>query len=147
MEAKNLRIGNLVGIQETALHADGCNHLEAIFEIEELKKDVAQFKGFHAGEYYKDLKPIELNEAWLKLYGWKTYAESSVCKGWAIGENPITHDYLLTLTWMKNEDGTLAECFYKNGHFVVKYFHQLQNLFFAITGTELELKHESSTCC
>ena len=27
MEAKNLRVGNLVGIEETALHADGCNHL------------------------------------------------------------------------------------------------------------------------
>jgi len=50
MEAKNFRIANLVGIEETALHADGCNHLEAIFEIEELKKDLAQFKGFHTGE-------------------------------------------------------------------------------------------------
>ena len=28
----------------------------------------------------------------------------------------------------------------------LKYVHELQNLFFAITGTELELKHECSTC-
>lgn len=146
MEAKNLRIGNLVGIKKTALHADGCNTENTYFEIEELKKNVVQFKGFHAGEYYKDLEPIKLNEAWLKLYGWKVYADSSVCKGWAIGENPMTRDYLLTLTWMKNDDGTLAECFYKNGHFIINYFHQLQNLFFAITGTELKLTHETSTC-
>src|SRR5690554_2759189 len=78
MEAKNLRIGNLVGIGETALHSDGCNHLEAIFEIEEIKKDVVRFKGYHAGEYYKDLKGIKLNEGMLSLYGFKRSSEKLI---------------------------------------------------------------------
>ena len=34
MEAKNLRIGNLVGIEKTALHSDGCNTENTYFEIE-----------------------------------------------------------------------------------------------------------------
>ena len=42
MEAKNLRIGNLVGIKKTALHSDGCNTENAYFEIEELKKYAEQ---------------------------------------------------------------------------------------------------------
>ena len=44
---------------------------------------------------------------------------------------------------MKNDDGTLKECFYKNGYFIIKYVHQLQNLYFALTGEELTIKTTS----
>ena len=140
MKTTDLRIGNLIGIKETALHADGCNHSEAIFEIEEIKKDVVQFKGYHANEYYKDLNPIPLTEQWLLDFGFEICTKSGVHNGWGIGENPLTHDYILFLVWMKNEDGTLAELFYRNGYHTIKYVHQLQNLYFAITREELILK-------
>lgn len=146
MEAKNLRIGNLVGIEETALHADGCNHLEAIFEIEELKKDVAHFKGFHAGEYYKDLKGVKLNDGLLSLYGFK---KDGLGNMWI---DLMTHWFSLRLVdgfyyplyaqvpEMSHED---EQRVFMNR---IESLHELQNLFFAITGTELELKHERSTC-
>lgn len=141
MEAKKLRIGNLVGIQETALHADGCNHLEAIFEIEELKKDVVQFKGYHSGEYYKDLKGIKLNEGMLSLYGFKRSSDKLIYL-------PIPQ-IKSEIHFEKHAYGNVITLQSSVGMFIpndIEYFHELQNLFFAITGQELELKHERSTC-
>jgi hypothetical protein len=141
MKAKKLRIGNIVGIKETALHADGCNHLEAIFEIEELKKDVAQFKGFHTGEYYKDLKGIELNEGLLSLYGFKRSNDKLIYLPIPQIKSEIhfeKHAYGNVITLQSN-----VGMFIPND---IEYFHELQNLFFAITGEELELKHEHSSC-
>ena len=135
MEAKNLRIGNLVGIEETALHADGCNHLEAIFEIEELKKDVVQFKGYHAGEYYKDLKGIKLNEGMLSLYGFKRSSEKLIYI-------PIPQ-IKSEIHFEKHAYGNVITLQSSVGMFIpndIEYFHELQNLFFTITGEELELK-------
>lgn len=141
MEAKNLRIGNLVGIEETALHADGCNYLEAIFEIEELKKDVAHFKGYHTGEYYKDLKGIKLNEGMLSLYGFKRSSDKLIYL-------PIPQ-IKSEIHFEKHAYGNVITLQSSVGMFIpndIEYFHELQNLFFAITGQELELKHERSTC-
>ena len=132
MKKTELRIGNFVGIKETALHADGCNHSEAIFEIEEIKKDVVQFKGYHANEYYKDLKPIPLTEQWLLDFGFKDeigyYSKGA---------------FLISLA----DD---ASCFFKDGRVSFKsmviienqpkYVHQLQNLYFALMQEELILK-------
>ena len=141
MEAKNLRIGNLVGIGETALHSDGCNHLGAIFEIEEIKKDVVKFKGYHTGEYYKDLKGIKLNEGMLSLYGFKRSSEKLIYL-------PIPQ-IKSEIHFEKHAYGNVITLQSSVGMFIpndIEYFHELQNLFFAITGQELELKHERSTC-
>jgi len=141
MKVKKLRIGNLVGIKETALHADGCNHLEAIFEIEELKKDVAQFKGYHTGEYYKDLKGLKLNDGLLSLYGFKRSSDKLIYL-------PIPQ-IKSEIHFEKHAYGNVITLQSSVGMFIpndIEFFHELQNLFFAITGTELELTHEHSTC-
>ena len=141
MEAKNLRIGNLVGIEETALHADGCNHLEAIFEIEELKKDVVQFKGYYTGEYYKDLKGLKLNDGLLSLYGFKRSSDNLIYL-------PIPQ-IKSEIHFEKHAYGNVITLQSSVGMFIpndIEFFHELQNLFFAITGTELELTHKHSTC-
>ena len=70
MEAKKFRIGNLVSITKDALHYDGASK-DVIFEIAVLEEDVVGFKGFHTREYYKHIKPIELTEVLLKLYGFE----------------------------------------------------------------------------
>ena len=133
MKAKNLRIGNLVGIKKTALHADGCNTENTYFEIEELKKDVVQFKGFHAGEYYKDLEPIKLTDGMLKLYGFEVEYTNGGFLRWQRGNFKLI-DRRLPYP---------ASDYHRE---YVLHLHELQNLFFAITGTELELTHETSTC-
>lgn len=132
MKAKNLRIGNLVGIKKTSLHADGCNTENAYFEIEELKKDVVHFKGFHAGEYYKDLEPIKLNDGLLSLYGFKRYPWGLVKDGLLFNDNLDCKKLIFRIG--NGSETTLI------------YVHELQNLFFALTGAELEMNIERSTC-
>ena len=133
MKATELRIGNLVGIKETALHADGCNHSEAIFKIEEIKKDGVQFKGYHANEYYKDLKPIQLTEQWLLDFGFKVKGEF-----YDKGQLSI----LLANLKDNHPNGRV----YYNSWAIVqsqpKYVHQLQNLYFALTQEKLILERK-----
>lgn len=143
MEAKNLRIGNLVGIKETALHADGCSTENAYFEIEELKKYVVHFKGYHTGEYYKDLKGIKLNDGLLSLYGFKRD-----------GLGNMWIDLMTHWLSLRFADGfyyplyaQVPEMSHEDEQRVfinrIENLHELQNLFFAITGQELELKNNN----
>jgi hemerythrin superfamily protein len=55
---------------------------------------------------------------------------------WSFGENQITHDYMITVRYSKIIDGF----YYQNAHFRLRHLHQLQNLYFALTGEELEFK-------
>ena len=143
MKNTDLRIGNLAGIKETALHADGCNHSEAVFEIEEIKKDVVQFKGYHANEYYKDLNPIPITEQWLLDFGFKEVIVGSFIKE---SEGATLIVYII--------DG-VGECIFKHYSsysendidavnvvclLPVSHVHQLQNLYFTLTQEELILK-------
>ena len=141
MKKTDLRIGNLVGIKETAMHADGCNHSEAIFEIEEIKKDVVQFKAYHANEYYKDLNPIPLTEQWLLDFGFEdeggddyivTKGENSLLLS---VEKDSIRVFLIYLYGTYNSEYTFLED--------ILYVHQLQNLYFALTQKELILKERS----
>jgi len=141
MESKNFRIGNLVGIKKTALHADGCNTENTYFEIEELKKDVVHFKGFSTGEYYKDLEPIKLTDGLLSLYGFKKDGLGNMwidlVTHW-LSLNPVSSYYYplyAELPEMSHED---EQRVFLNR---IQNLHELQNLFFAINGTELELKY------
>jgi len=135
MEAKYFRIGNLVTIETTALHSDGLSDKNKVFEISELKTDVVQFKGFHAGEYYKDIKGVYLNASELKNLG--------------VRHNGLT-PYWLPLPKMKAElhfeiygseiVATLKSQFSDLILEPLRYVHDLQNLFFALMNEELEYK-------
>jgi hypothetical protein len=132
MKANELRIGNYAQDQEG-------NLLKVIsIDKDNVSYEVVDRSKFPLKKGWKAI-PIPITEEILLKCGFEKYAESVVCCGWFIGTNPLTHDYLLKITWMKNEDGSNAEIFYKNGHFVIKYLHQLQKLYFALTGEELEV--------
>tara|TARA_B100002049_G_C15736186_1_gene232538 strand:+ start:74 stop:493 length:420 start_codon:yes stop_codon:yes gene_type:complete len=138
MKAQELRIGNYVGINKTALHFDGCNSENAYFEIEELKKDVVQFKGFHVGEYYKDLKPIQLTEEWLLKLGFEKikYYKFSLDEGYIIieVEDENWEDLCLDV-FIQTAD--MIKPFYIT---YLEHVHHLQNLYHALTGQELEFR-------
>jgi hypothetical protein len=82
-----------------------------------------------------DYKPIPLTEEWLLKFGFSN-REAFSYKEWFIGFNPITHDWMFDICWLVGHDYP----FYRNGHFAIKYLHQLQNLYFALTGEELTIK-------
>ena len=80
----------------------------------------------------KDYSPIPLTPEWLERLGFEK-RESGVCYEWWNGINEVTHDWLVSITEMKDN----GQFFYRNGKHTIKYVHQLQNLFFALTGEEL----------
>jgi len=81
-------------------------------------------------------KPIPLTEEWLFKFGFKTRTTENISVQYFIGENPITGDWLFDIIWLKGDEYP----FYRNGFFKIKYVHQLQNLYFALTGEELTIK-------
>lgn len=92
---------------------------------------------------FSEIEPIELTEEWMMKFGFEREDTGSVSAQFNIGLNPVTHDYLFSLIWFKdykNDYELKGFPFYRNGHFTLKYVHQLQNLYFALTGEELTIK-------
>lgn len=142
MKPTDLRIGNLIHYPKWNAYGES-----DVFSVRELdsynqKLDLTNGVVHLPSCDLLIVKPIQITEQWLEGLGFKVYgATSPTLSGWAIGETP----YLLTLTCMKNYDGTLDGCFYDDGHYEVKYVHQLQNIFHSLTEEELELNPDFKT--
>lgn len=113
MKAKQIRIGNLV--------MDG-------HEVEKVNaRMISMLAGNHA-----DFDPIPLTEEWLLKFGFEFHVNAN-CENFY-----YTKDAFICIRC--DED---FEWFrYYNGDFYseIEYVHQLQNLYFALTGEELTLK-------
>ncbi|KEQ31208.1 hypothetical protein N180_02870 [Pedobacter antarcticus 4BY] len=79
-------------------------------------------------------QPILLSEEWLWDFKFEK-KEGGVANSWHIGHNPITKDWLMEVVQIVDDN----RFFYRNSHFKLKYVHQLQNLYFALTGEELTI--------
>ena len=139
MKPQDLRIGNLVTINQTALHFDGSGESESIFEIGEIRTDLVYFKGFHTGEYCSSLQPMPLTEGWLLTLGFTievgkhgVYYMHSIFKGFRVWKSDITSCWVIG---RKQFDNNLTYWIAD-----LKYVHQLQNIFYSLTGEELEVK-------
>jgi len=140
LKENELRIGNLFD------HMD-----DGILLIEEIKKDSDGFKGYYAvfrnGSikcHVSYLQPIPLTEVFLLENGFKEKRYEYTI--------PISDCGLVTLTLIPHDEFP-ADCSVcvsqKDGHnedeienvFLseIKYVHQLQNLFYALTNNELKL--------
>lgn len=141
MEAKDLRIGNLVSYSVD----------DKIIEITGIEKDtmygaLITAKGEIGKFWLSGLKPIKLTEDWLVKMGflknpnWSnenyTYYEAVNTPNRLglfyimYGKNCLGHD--MYFLGYPTESGTYSP---GNGRF--QYVHQLQNLYHALTGTEL----------
>jgi len=133
MKANELRIGNYINVPETKQ----CPFRIDLFDY--VTNGIGKFgqiisKDIHPLTWYlQDLSPIPLTEEWLLKFGfyfdlktdydgyWKKYKEGFEIRiykfedyfeyGWQLGHDPIK----------------------------IKYVHQLQNLYFSLTGEELTI--------
>lgn len=120
MNATELRIGNLI------LDGDGneCCINTAIIQIIEREK----------GHLFK---PIPLTEEWLKKLGFEIRSED---------EGISKYYYISGIPFELSEDGSSKgfdfSYFYDKPYYLcnVQYVHQLQNLYFALTGQDLAIK-------
>ena len=69
-------------------------------------------------------EPIELTEDWLFKFGFEKLNYTYWAKGLAVHNHDIVSFYML----------------YEQNRTYIKYVHQLQNLYFALTGEELKIK-------
>lgn len=114
MEVKGLMIGNYIyykgKLDRIGVVGSNCSYLE----------------GYGNGADDKDITPIPLTEEWLLRFGW---------------EKLLTAIGMFNETWInrfvKIEKTKSGDFLFKSIH--IKYVHQLQNLYFALTGEELVL--------
>lgn len=114
MDAKKLRIGNYVIPKYASPDVD----LYIDISAEELYKMDGKVYFF---------EPIPLTEQWLLDFGFE------------YGHNDYTIDFKL---YFETNDGSWSELdvLYEEKYIAtIKYVHQLQNLYFALTGEELKL--------
>lgn len=119
MEAKNLRIGNFVS---------DANASDSFFaKVRRLDYSRCYYGQFHSA--YSDLKPIPITEDWLIKFGFDLVVKEGNQGEFRVYQlNEIT--YNTNHGWWWRHQLAVQP----------KYIHELQNLFFALTGTELELK-------
>ena len=122
MKATELRIGNLVNYNNQQCEISASDF--AVFEMYEKKKlELTSYT------------PIPLTEEWLLKFGFESKYKS-VNMQWSFGG--------LELEQISDEDDDgnsipQEEIFYYDWKFKVKYVHQLQNLYFALTEKELKI--------
>jgi hypothetical protein len=130
MKANELRLGNWINayhndVQVTAINGEPDNYLAL-----QLHTTPNMVGATHGGMYY----PIPLTEEWLLKFGFEMKVEGipaiETIDIWSKDGYRFTKDvrgcwFLLGYNW-------------NTEHF--QHVHQLQNLYFALTGTELEIK-------
>jgi hypothetical protein len=121
MKANELRIGNLV--------LDGNKEIQVFMLDVDLDRDRVNYTGIEG------LKPIPLTKEWLLKFGFedvKQYNDFSFQK--------LMNDGLFFCLDDSLEVYIGQMQYFSHSLVVIKYVHQLQNLYFALTQEELEKK-------
>lgn len=139
IEAKDVRIGNIVaaGVQIVTI---------AGIYTREIEKDLPYKEHFYVsgfvGDYYcfnpNDLEPTPLTEDWLTKLGFTKIQEGDMAHPeiWRITYCPVLVETNFDL---QNRDPGEYRWFEGNTNVPLYYVHDLQNLFFALSGKELTI--------
>ena len=116
INANELRIGNYV--------SDNFASDSFFAQVKKLDFTRCHYGNFHS--CYSDLKPIPITEEWLLKFGFKV---DYGCIILSTNRGVITiEEDLAEISSVITHNGFMAPC---------RYVHQLQNLYFALTGSEL----------
>lgn len=162
MKANELRIGNWVEYFGKNKQIDGIKSMSISkgYAVEIISTDI---HGNSTSEYSPleslSLQPIPLTEEWLLKFGFHYIDKQSYCnkKQWllqvtrgsnedgSINRDGTWFDGIGDRSWLPNSNKpkTMVVSTLCRGNYVcgsVEYVHQLQNLYFALTGEELKLK-------
>jgi len=129
LKASELRIGNYVNVpnyKQCPFRIDAFEHCSEKFIKVAQEVKLNGFEVHPLTWYGADLEPIPLTEEWLFKFGFE-----------------FTNGYGFKIfgNWLQKEDDVY---FYNvNGNFIqIDYVHQLQNLYFALTGKELKQQEQ-----
>lgn len=138
MNAIEFRISNLVEFEGRLCKVTGITQMynNAPYGIEVCFSD-----GIFSAE---DLTPIPLTEEWLLKFGFTSHRSimESLAKFEMISKNSDKNGYWYV--YFRQGDETVNDYLHLNDLVLLKrnlmYVHQLQNLYFALTGEELQIK-------
>jgi hypothetical protein len=122
MKASELRIGNLVDLGNRIAKISEIYHNACtVLDLEETQDTI---------EDYERTKPIPLTEEWLLKFGfeWSIQHQAHYLKGFDYVID-ICKDYCRVIKHRRTGEVLIN----------IKHVHQLQNLYFALTGEELIL--------
>jgi hypothetical protein len=130
IQANDLRIGNILMSSKTSqtMTVKSINDTFCNCTFKGMKRESLGFN-------YSELKPIRLTEDWLIRFGFKRDANIDFV---------INHPLLTILIGGKDTYHSGHLLLIQNGNKIgnseIKYVHQLQNLYFALTNEELIIK-------
>jgi len=124
MKASELRLGNLVYEHDTTHVVSSLQNLGHLILVNWNENESTSL----------DWKGIPITEYWLIYFGFNRYAKDN----WGNFRYKFPDDRFEIRKQYDDED--LNVLFEGNGLLWIKYIHQLQNLFFVLTGEELTIK-------
>ena len=147
IQATELRIGNFIGMNLEEYPNNFFTALE-IGETMKVYEGLITLKGASIKRvetsfmYVDDFEPIPLNEDWLVRFGFEKDINTSWFRiGYFAEMEDVSNRMIIGYNTVSNRLGCYQEGD-ANGIFAQKtfqYVHQLQNLYFSLTGTELTL--------
>lgn len=137
MTSKNYRLGNIVRSK-----INGISRIEQIGSS--LNPEYIGGRSLDGNYWENSYLPVELTEQWLIDFGFKKEVLSDdSAYYYYLNLNNEKYCHLAILSGDKNGFIEAVTLFPYEDWFRYKYVHELQNLYHAITGTELELKNNN----
>ena len=136
MKASDLRVNNYVSVKESELKSFlddyGLQGIENSFEVVSIDNVYLNIliDGLECEYYLSDCEPIPLTEEWLKRFGFD----------FTPSEYYVKNDFSCFFGFTDETAGKIIFASNFKKRIIIKYVHQLQNLYHALTGEELELK-------
>ena len=129
MDLKELRIGNLV----YNIDGDGDKYSQPVLMVSG-KEIVLGTKQIPIYTLFNEfIQPIPITEDWLKRFGFEKKRNDYEFNSDLYNFWYLSHNKNICVTELENQFS--AQFFFEH----IKYLHQLQNLYFALTGEELTL--------
>lgn len=138
MKAQEIRFGNIFNFEDDSLCMSCYGVVISIKEWHGRWKSITNANlGYEQDDNYIDFEPIELTPEILEKCGFDRYTE---VPNDGIGDKLEVFEGLYGVVFFFDVHGALVFKDYHSNMNRPKYLHQLQNLYFALTGEELEVK-------
>ena len=115
-------IGQTMNIKGESSHSVGCEHIN--------QKPNTYYETY--SQFIENIKPIPLTEEWLLKFGFEKLTDKSR------GFNSNSYTYTKGISFIVHLNDKLLSVNFWQGN-EKKYVHEIQNLFFALTGEELTI--------
>jgi hypothetical protein len=145
LNARELRLGNIIFTNHYELVNGVAVLVQRITIIDSILNDSINYDPIARESYcsIKDCFPIPLSEEWVRKFGMESLDMEIDYVEWGFDNGTNTLFHIIQDGIGKDFPFYLEyDLGFGNERREIKYVHQLQNLYFALTGEELEIKEK-----